>query len=78
MTPFLLSTEEEAIQPQHPQRSTIRHGTLAKTHGLTAWTRVDVPTTRPPPARNQTTVPDTFSEITFPTPFPNRDTFSEP
>jgi hypothetical protein len=32
---------------QHPQRSTIRHGTLAKAHGLTTGTRVDVPTTRP-------------------------------
>jgi hypothetical protein len=33
---------------EHPQRSTIRHGTLAKAHGLTTGTRVDVPTTRPP------------------------------
>src|SRR5580693_4748543 len=33
---------------EHPQRSTIRHGTLAKAHGVTTGTRVDVPTTRPP------------------------------
>ncbi len=33
---------------QHPQRSTLWHGTLAKAYGLTTGPGVDVSTTRPP------------------------------
>jgi hypothetical protein len=37
---------------KHAERSTIRHGTLAKAYGLSTGARVDLPTTRPP--RNET------------------------